>query len=247
MNVFQKLIKARVEFIKNGIAKNGVNKGLCYSYFELEDIVPLVTKIFDELGMVALVTFNETTADMTIVNVDDPSDCIVISTPVVRAESNKGTTPIQAWGGTMTYYRRYLYMMCMDIVEADSVDMGMFNPTEAEKLVSGNGIKILPPDEPKKETKKPEPPKTKEERQEIKKELTGDCIDDTMIDMAEQILQHIITYHPSDEICLKWQNSYEKSDGFKKVKKAKFGDMMKALEADKATCGTEVIRQLGGV
>lgn len=239
MNVFQKLIKARVEFIKNGIAKNGVNKGLCYSYFELEDIVPLVTKIFDELGMVALVSFNETTADMTIVNVDDPSDCIVISTPVVRAESNKGTTPIQAWGGTMTYYRRYLYMMCMDIVEADSVDMGMFNPTEEKAEVK--------PIVKKEETKKPEPPKSKEERQEIKKELTGDCIDDTMIDMAEQILQHIITYHPSDDICLKWQNSYEKSDGFKKVKKAKFGDMMKALEADKATCGTEVIRQLGGV
>ena len=119
MTVYKKLQAARLQLVNSGIKKTGHNTYGCWFYYELGDFIPAVHKIFDEIGLCGVVTFEET-ATLTIHNSDDGS-FIEFATPIVYAEAAKGQ-PIQMLGSTHTYLRRYLWLMAMELVEADVVD-----------------------------------------------------------------------------------------------------------------------------
>ena len=122
MNVYQKLLKARASFLGSNTKKSGKNTTLTFKYFELDDIVPVATKIFEEIGLIAIVNFEESKATLTIVNTDNSEESIVFTAPMVNAEGNKAVNPVQAFGATVTYYRRYLYMIALDICEPDNIE-----------------------------------------------------------------------------------------------------------------------------
>lgn len=128
MNVYQKLLKARAMFLSSNAQKSGKNFNLSFKYFELDDIVPIATKIFDEVGLISLVSFEETRALMHILNTDNPEESIVFSAPFKPLEpivSNAGkevTNEMQALGSSITYMRRYLYMIALDICEPDNIE-----------------------------------------------------------------------------------------------------------------------------
>ncbi len=155
LNIFAKLAIARGKFLEAPVKKSGVNRYAEFKYFELEDIVPVIMPIFNELGLFLIesVTFEKVTA--TVVNIDNPEETIVFETPAKDPKIEDGTkmSAIQGLGAYVTYQRRYLYMLVLDIVEADPVDStsGKDEPTEA----------------PKKSNK----PATPEKREEAKKEL----------------------------------------------------------------------------
>ena len=131
-NVYQKLLKARTMFLASNTQKSGKNMHLAFKYFELDDIVPIATKIFDEVGLISIVSFGENSATMNILNVDNPEESVTFTTPLVQLSENKGTNAVQAFGSTVTYYRRYLYMIALDICEPDEIDAGLKNnPTPA--------------------------------------------------------------------------------------------------------------------
>ena len=159
MNVYQKLIEARSQFLNDGVEKSGKNMNVGFKYFELTDIVPSVTKIFKELGLIAIDKFTNETAYMTIVNCDAPEETIELEAPfnqIAPIVSNAGkqvTNEMQALGSSITYMRRYLYMIAMDIVENDEIEPQITNDTPAEA--------------PKKA------PATPEQRQEVRQELTA--------------------------------------------------------------------------
>lgn len=159
MNVYQKLIEARSQFLNDGVEKSGKNMNVGFKYFELTDIVPSVTKIFKELGLIAIDKFTNETAYMTIVNCYAPEETIEFEAPfnqIAPIVSNAGkqvTNEMQALGSSITYMRRYLYMIAMDIVENDEIEPQITNDTPAEA--------------PKKA------PATPEQRQEVKQELTA--------------------------------------------------------------------------
>lgn len=159
MNVYQKLIEARSQFLNDGVEKSGKNMNVGFKYFELTDIVPSVTKIFKELGLIAIDKFTNETAYMAIVNCDAPEETIEFEAPfnqIAPIVSNAGkqvTNEMQALGSSITYMRRYLYMIAMDIVENDEIEPQITNDTPAEA--------------PKKA------PATPEQRQEVKQELTA--------------------------------------------------------------------------
>ena len=121
-NVFQKLLDARVKFLASNPEKSGKNMHLTFKYFELDDIVPIATKIFEEVGLIPIVTFESDRAFMQICNTDNPDERIFFQAPVVQLSENKGTNAVQAFGATITYYRRYLYMLALDICEPDEFD-----------------------------------------------------------------------------------------------------------------------------
>lgn len=123
-NVYQKLLKARAMFLNAEPKKSGKNMHLAFKYFELDDIVPTVTKIFEEVGLISLVSFEDEQAVMSILNIDNPEESVSFSTPMVQLSENKGTNAVQAFGATITYYRRYLYMIALDICEPDGIDAG---------------------------------------------------------------------------------------------------------------------------
>lgn len=157
LNVYQKLIKAREMFLQSEVQKSGKNMHLSFKYFELEDIVPPITKIFSELGLISIVKFDENIAKMIVTNTDKGEESIEFTapftqiTPIVSNTGKQATNEMQALGSSITYMRRYLYMIAMDIVESDSIDANI-------------GF-----EKPKTQTK----PATPEEREEIKKELTA--------------------------------------------------------------------------
>ena len=136
-NVYQKLLRARAMFLAAEPKKSGKNMHLAFKYFELDDIVPITTKIFEEVGLIALVSFEEDKAKMFIVNTDNSDEGISFSTPMVQLSENKGTNAVQAFGATITYYRRYLYMIALDICEPDGIDAGMSaTPTTAQSTTT---------------------------------------------------------------------------------------------------------------
>ena len=129
-NVYQKLIEARAKFLAANPNKSGKNMQLAYKYFELDDIVPIATKIFEEVGLIPIVSFETDSARMSIVNTDNTDESVTFSAPFKPIEpivSNAGkqvTNEMQALGSSITYMRRYLYMIALDICEPDSIDAG---------------------------------------------------------------------------------------------------------------------------
>lgn len=121
MSVYKKLQKARAMLLSTDIKKSGMNKFAGFAYFELADVLPAITKIFDEVGLCGVVKFHDTRAVLIIVNVDDREDSVTFETPLVYADMSKAQA-IQNLGSTHTYLRRYLWLMAMEIVEHDSVD-----------------------------------------------------------------------------------------------------------------------------
>ena len=142
MNVYQKLAKARAMFLNSGAEKTGKNMHLAFKYFELDDIVPIVTKIFEEIGLISLVNFTSDTAEIRIVDVDnDNHDSITFTapfnqiTPIISSTGKQATNEMQALGSSITYMRRYLYMIALDICEPDSIDSAAPTVTETKAPV----------------------------------------------------------------------------------------------------------------
>lgn len=122
MSVFKKLQEARVKLHNTKLNKSGENKFARFKYFELGDFIPQVTSIFNELGLCGVVSFSQDTAFLTVYNVDgEKDDFVTFTSPLIYASVEK-TQPIQNLGSTHTYMRRYLWLMCMEITENDTVD-----------------------------------------------------------------------------------------------------------------------------
>ena len=121
MSIYKKLNEARKQFHQRELKKSGHNKFAGYYYFELGDFLIPAIEIFDKLNLCALVSFTKELATMTIVDIDDPSNQVVITSPFGSANL-KGTHEIQNIGACETYQRRYLWMAALEIVEHDALD-----------------------------------------------------------------------------------------------------------------------------
>jgi hypothetical protein len=77
--------------------------------------------------------------------------------PIMSNTGKQATNEMQALGSSITYMRRYLYMIALDICESDSIDANVGTPTSPTA------------------TPQPTPtrPVTPEQRQEVKEELTA--------------------------------------------------------------------------
>lgn len=159
LNVYQKLAQARARFLDAPIKKSGVNRFAEFKYFELEDIVPPATSIFNDLGLILVVSFEEGSAIGTLVNVDAPDQTIIFRSPLVDLTTGDGKYPngmnsVQALGGSETYQRRYLYMVVLDIVEADSFDAGSGKPDPETGKAEGAKKSNKPASEPERKAAK---------------------------------------------------------------------------------------------
>ena len=156
LNIYGKLNEARSRFLSAGVKKTGKNLYAEFKYFTLEDIIPTKQKIFEELGLVDVISFGSDVATLTLVNVDNSNEFIVFTSPTANDESLI-KNPIQKLGAVETYVRRYLYMLLLDIVEADAIEAVTDKPDPESDT----------PEAPKKSKR----PKTEKEREEIKDEL----------------------------------------------------------------------------
>lgn len=188
-NVYQKLIKAREQLLNSDVQKTGKNMHLSFKYFELDDIVPTAIRIFATIGLVPVVNFTTDTATMTIVNTDNPEDTVAFVAPfnqIAPIMSNTGkqaTNEMQALGSSITYMRRYLYMMALDICESDSIDANAGKPVSAPAEVA------------------PKAPATPQQRQEVKEELTAPADNATTLQIKglKSVLKKLKDADPTKE------------------------------------------------
>lgn len=163
MNVYQKLAAVRNEILHIDVKKSGVNLHAEFTYFELEDIIPIAEPIFHKYGLIYLTTFENGNGYGKVVDMDNPSEVITFTAPMVFiAEPAKfRMNETQGLGAVITYMRRYLYFLALDLIEHDKIDDKNVKetPSDDEEEVE------LPP--------KRTMPATVEERAEIKEELTA--------------------------------------------------------------------------
>ena len=159
-NVYQKLLEARVLFMEEDVKKSGKNMKMAYKYFELQDIVLVALPIFQKVGLLPVTTFENDVATMSLINVDNPVEYINFTSPMREIEpiisaktGGEVTNAIQRLGSVETYQRRYLYMVALDIVEADAIEP-----------LTGDTTPPVP---------KTTAPATPQQRQEVTKTLTA--------------------------------------------------------------------------
>ncbi len=121
MSVYKKLSDARIKLQQVKIKKSGHNKFAGYYYMQLEDFLPPIQEIFNELNLCGIVSYSEVEATLTIVDVENPMDRIVIHSPMSEA-ALKGCHAVQNLGAVQTYLRRYLWVAALEIVEHDAID-----------------------------------------------------------------------------------------------------------------------------
>lgn len=220
MNVWAKLLAVRTEFYAAGAKKSGKNLHAEFKYFELEDIVPVAEPLFNKYGLLLMPLFKGEEAIAHVVNTDKPDESIDFTIPLVFiAEPGKfRMNETQAAGAVVTYYRRYLYMVVLDLVESDGFD-------------GQDGSKNEPDDDdapapaPKKSTK----PVTAEERKAIKEELTGkdSNADEEMIAELKGTLKKLMEIDPEQEEFV--QSVAIKTESFKKISKSQCADLIKGV------------------
>jgi hypothetical protein len=220
VNVYHKLLAARVNFLESAVTKSGKNMHLAFKYFELDDIVPIATKIFEALGLISLVSFENDKAIMTIANTDAPEETITFTTPMVQLSENKGTNAVQAFGATVTYYRRYLYMIALDICEPDEIDAGLKGSTPVSSVTP-----VTPVTPVVKSTTPTEKPLTN----------AGGNASDIQIKQLKEILKKLKDADPSKEELI--AKIAVETKGFTEISKAdcetltvKIGEMLKEVK-----------------
>lgn len=200
MNIYNKLLAVRQEFALAGAQKSGINTHADFTYFELADIVPTAEPIFAKYGLILIQTFENSNAIARVINTDKPEEAIEFTIPIeLIAEPAKfRMNEVQAVGAMVTYYRRYLYMIVLNLVESDGID--------GEKPVEDKPA----PAAPKK-------PATTEERKEIKENLTSvkSQAGELQIKALKAALQKLKSIDPSKEEFI--QKIVIKTDKFSKI------------------------------
>lgn len=214
-NVYQKLIRARALFLNSDVQKTGKNMHLSFKYFELDDIVPTATRIFTEMGLIGIVNFTTDTATMNIINTDNPEEMISFVAPfnqiepIISSTGAKATNEMQALGSSITYMRRYLYMMALDICESDSIDANIGKPS------SGSAPAATPAPQAEKKA-----PATPQQRQEVKQELTkpSENASTLQIKGLKNVLKKLKDADPSKEEMI--AKIAVETEGFTKISKS---------------------------
>lgn len=152
-----KLQLARVMLQKRDINKTGDNTFANFKFFQLEDFITDVNEIFAKLGLYSefnitpqTIAYEESTsysedgkvlvttkkpiikemATLEITDVQKLSDVEMYEMEVapVMIGNNSKQNIYQAAGGRNTYYKRYLYMNALEIVESDESDATLGQP-----------------------------------------------------------------------------------------------------------------------
>ena len=134
MNVYEKLMEVRFKISQMDIKKSGNNKFSHFKYFELKDFLSIATKLFKEhklYSKFSIIPANQSeqeTAKFVLINIEKPEEQDVYTLPTAecfigrKSDGSGGADPIQNLGGKITYLRRYMYLIALDLIEDDSVD-----------------------------------------------------------------------------------------------------------------------------
>jgi len=138
MAVYSKLAAARAKLRSQVLKKSGQNKFAGYQYFELGDFLHPTLEIFDQLGLIGIVSFTKDEASLAIVDIENGGE-IVFTSPFGSA-ALKGCHEVQNIGAVETYQRRYLYTVAMELLEHDALDATTGRKGDAPVITPKGGI-----------------------------------------------------------------------------------------------------------
>ena len=147
MNIYERLQRLKVDVAETIKGKSGKNDFKGFNYLELTDFLPQTNKMEIEYGlsskMEPFILMDKETGLSTdclrlkIVCFDNPGEGLTWELPI-KGAAIQGATEIQNFGGALTYTRRYLWMLALDLAVPDVIDP----QTGSGKLVEGSGKKI---------------------------------------------------------------------------------------------------------
>lgn len=197
MNVFQKLAVARRMILEEGLVPSGKNFHLEFEFFELKDIAPAQTRIFEKVGLIELFdevkhgeVYNATEQDFIekrepehyalsrVVNTDKPEEVIEFRTdwaelePIVSKQTGKeAQNALQRKGSETTYLRRYNKLKILDLTETDANEAN--SGAEEEKTPAKSASEPAKPVRKTTTRKSAAKPATEADKKEAAKKVTN--------------------------------------------------------------------------
>lgn len=142
--IYELLQEVRLELSKTKLNKSGFNKHLNFNYFELGDFVPTATQLFADKGLCPIfnIVYDPNGIEIAVLKIVKGAEQIQFSTPTDAPSNMSG---IQALGAKITYLRRYLYLIALDIVENDVVDASIEEnkPTVENKKATEKQVEMI--------------------------------------------------------------------------------------------------------
>lgn len=153
-NIYQKLNEGRQILKSKTLKGSGKNEYAGFTYVELGDILPTITKIENDLHYITTISYDRDLAYARVINIDNPQDYITFTCPMSTANL-KGCHEVQNLGAVQTFIRRYMYFTIYEVVEQDILDETVGKDEKPEKATEkqvayieayfrGPGIKFFP-------------------------------------------------------------------------------------------------------
>ena len=122
MNIYEKMNQLKEQFAQTELKKSGKNKFAGFEYFELKDIIPTILKLEKEIGLYSLASFDNDCASLTFYDINKPTDIVVTKIPMITDFDMAKANKAQSMGAVTTYFRRYLYVNALNVLENDEFD-----------------------------------------------------------------------------------------------------------------------------
>ena len=132
MNIYEKLLQARILLQQSTLKKSGHNKNLNFFYMELEDFLPRLNEINADVKILPIFSIDKEKATLTIIDTEKPTESIVFESHTADATLKGGAAPIQELGSQHTYMRRYMFILAYEITEKDTLDPAIGEKQKAE-------------------------------------------------------------------------------------------------------------------
>lgn len=126
-NIYLKIQMCREELRSMNIKKTGYNSYVKFNYYTLEDLVPPIAKLLKKYNLFSHLTFTDEIGTLTILDINNPEERITFTAPMRDKLQSHGDS-VQNLGATITYMRRYFYLIAFDITEFDALDATIGRP-----------------------------------------------------------------------------------------------------------------------
>lgn len=213
-NIYQRLMQARIDFAKKNIQPSGYNAHLNFDYLELKDIIPVANKVMQDNNIMLITDFTSMECVGKVIDLSGEEEPITFSIPLpdpTKDAERLKLNVVAMTGAQVTYLRRYMYMLVLDITINDEVDADGDETPVVKPAVKSAPNK--PEKKPEKKAEKPvvkakvvvssekKAPPTPEKRAEIKKELTAadGKADELQLQTLKALMMRWVNEVPSDK------------------------------------------------
>lgn len=130
---FERILILRSFFAKRQVKGTGEGKALRYSgetkdfdFVQLSDFLPEAELRCSELGLLPVVNIESNSAIMTVYDTES-TQCIKFNSPTCPVRTDGNQQELQAIGAQISYSRRYLWYLFLDLCTHDELDEGLYN------------------------------------------------------------------------------------------------------------------------